>query len=83
LGISFGHAKVAYEKNSSDYSGIEISIPSGNPVNPIVLSYSLTTEDAKFFVAGYNNETGKAYRRFLISCERKLLPFGTLRAIGV
>jgi len=70
LGISFGHAKTAYEKNISDYSGIEISTPSGNPVNPIVMSYALTTDDAKFFVSGYNNAVGKAYRRYLIGCEK-------------
>lgn len=70
LGITFGHSKAAYEKNISDYSGIEISTPSGNPVNPTVLSYALTTEDAKFFVAGYNNDIGKAYRRYLIQCEK-------------
>lgn len=70
LDITFGHAKAAYEKNINDYSGIEISTPSGNPVNPTVLSYALTTEDAKFFVAGYNNDIGKAYRRYLIQCEK-------------
>jgi phage anti-repressor protein len=72
LGAEFKHVKAAYEKNINDYSGVEYSASSGNPVNPFVQSYVLSVEDAKFFVAGYNNEVGKAYRRWLIQCEKKL-----------
>jgi hypothetical protein len=78
LGIEFKHAKAAYEKNINDYSGVEISAPSGNPVNPVVLSYALNTEDSKFFVSGYNNAVGKAYRRYLIQCEKVVMKMTSL-----
>ena len=44
----------------------------GHSYTKEVESYVLSVEDAKFFVAGYNNEVGKAYRRWLIQCEKKL-----------
>lgn len=76
LGIQFKHAKEALEKNLSDYNAVEISTQqeiqevTGFTYARKVNSYALTTEDAKFFVAGYNNAIGKAYRRYLIQCEK-------------
>jgi phage anti-repressor protein len=76
LGIQLKHAKEALEKNLNDYSAVEISTQqeirevTGHSYNRKVNSYVLTTEDAKFFVAGYNNDIGKSYRRYLIQCEK-------------
>lgn len=72
LQIEFKHAKEALEKNLNDYSTVEISalVNRGFMGPQEVKSYALTTEDAKFFVAGYNNAIGKAYRRYLIQCEK-------------
>jgi hypothetical protein len=69
LGIEYKHAKEAYDKNASDYSGVEISTPSGNPVNPFVMVPHLTTDDAKFYVTQSRTPAGKGYCRFLIECE--------------
>jgi phage anti-repressor protein len=75
LGAEFKHVKAAFEKNINDYTGVEFSthVDQG-PIRGMVevKSYVLSVEDAKFFVAGYNNEVGKAYRRWLIQCEKKL-----------
>jgi phage anti-repressor protein len=72
-------AKVAFEKNINDYSAVEFSatVEGGFAGPKEVKSYILTVEDAKFFVAGYNNEIGKAYRRHLIQCE------STLKQVGI
>jgi phage anti-repressor protein len=82
LGIEFKNAKVALEKNINDYTAVEISttVASG-PIrgNVEVTSYALSTDDAKFFVASYRNEIGKAYLRFLIQCEKAVLR-GTTRS---
>jgi phage anti-repressor protein len=76
LGIEFKEAKRALEKNISDYTAVEFatSVASG-PIrgNVEVTSYALSTDDAKFFVASYRNEVGKAYLRFLIQCEKALM----------
>lgn len=78
LDIEFKEAKRVLEKNLSDYTAVEFSTQqeiqevTGHSYNRTVNSYYLTIEDAKFFVAGYNNETGKAYRRYLIDCERQM-----------
>jgi len=73
LEIQFCHAKENLMKNIKHYSGIEVSIPSSNPVNPITKSYVLSTDDAKLFVSSYQNDIGFAYRKFLIQCEKALL----------
>lgn len=73
LQIQFKHAKEALEKNINDYSLVEISayVDKG-PIRGTVevSSYALTTDDAKFFVAKYNNEIGKSYLRYLLQCEK-------------
>jgi hypothetical protein len=79
LGIEVKHAKVAYELSSEDYSGVEVSTHqtiqevTGFSYVREVKSYALSTDDAKFFVASYRNEVGKAYLRFLIQCEKAVL----------
>lgn len=79
LGAEFKHVKAKLEKDLLDYpSSAEISTQqliqevTGHSYTKEVKSYILNVEDAKFFVAGYNNEIGKAYRRHLIQCEKKL-----------
>jgi phage anti-repressor protein len=74
LGAEFKEIKRVFEKNINDYSAVEFStLVEGGFAGPKeVKSYVLSVEDAKFFVAGYNNEVGKAYRRWLIQCEKKL-----------
>lgn len=85
LGIEFKHAKAVLEKNINDYSTVEISatVNAGFAGTVEVKSYVLDVDDAKLFVASYNNDVGKGYRKFLIQCEKKLTqivenPFETL-----
>jgi phage anti-repressor protein len=75
LEIEFKEAKRVLEKNINDYSTVEIStvVNRGFAGQQEVTSYALNTEDAKFFVAGYNNGVGKSYRRFLIQCEKAVM----------
>jgi len=79
LGIEFKHAKECLEKNLEDYTAVEVSTQqaiqevTGHSYARTIKSYVLSTEDAKFFVSGYNNEIGKSYRKFLIQCEKALL----------
>lgn len=72
LGIEFKEAKRVLEKNINDYMTVEIStvVNRGFMGQQETSSYALTTEDAKFFVAGYNNDIGKSYRRYLIRYEK-------------
>lgn len=85
LGIEFKEAKRVLEKNLSDYSAVEISTQqeiqevTGFTYSRKVNSYVLNTEDAKFFVAGYNNDIGKAYRRYLIQCEKAVQKLAKVR----
>lgn len=75
LGAEPADIKRALDKNRNDYSLMETStIVDAGPIRGKmeVPLYILSLEDAKFFVAGYNNEVGKAYRRWLIQCEKKL-----------
>lgn len=79
LGIEYKHAKEAYDKNVSDYTGVEIStaVDSG-PIRGTVqvMVPHLTTDDAKFFVTQSRTSAGKSYCRFLIECEKVALdPF--------
>ena len=70
LGIEYKHAKEAYDKNQSDYSGVDISTPTGNPVKPFALVPHLTADDAKFFATQSRTPSGKGYCRYLIECEK-------------
>ena len=78
LGIEFKHAKEAFTKNINKYDGVKISASSGNPINPTVETYVLCTDDAKLFVASYNNDLGWAYRKFLIQCEKAIMKIPTM-----
>jgi len=73
LGIQFGHAKEALEKNINEYSMVGISsYVNKGPIRGMVevQSYALNTIDAKCFVARYQNDIGRGYLRYLLQCER-------------
>jgi phage anti-repressor protein len=71
LGIDHNVAKVSLEKNINNYVNRQkFCFFNSNGLE--VTSYHLSTEDAKLFVASYNNEAGWGYRKFLIQCEKKL-----------
>ena len=77
LGARFADVKEKYLRMEKDNRIKGVAYTAHVDQGPIrgmveVKSYVLSVEDAKFFVAGYNNEVGKAYRRWLIQCEKKL-----------